>query len=191
MEEPIHTDDYGPDDTNPGMDNNNQMQSSETGQFLGAEIYLPHGDRNEIAKVLGRKRNSEGNFIGRAHKLPALDSRVFTVRFPDGDEKDISYNLLAEHLYSQVDSEGNQYRLFNGLIGHRKRSSAVDKIDGYRHSKGTKIRKKTTTGWDIEVEWKDGSTSWLPLKEVKETNSVDLAQYGKDNMLLDEPAFAW
>ena len=41
------------------------------------------------------------------------------------------------------------------------------------------------------MEWRDGSTSWLPLKEIKETKGVELARYGKDNHLLDEPAFAW
>ena len=68
---------------------------------------LPHGDRIEIAKVLGRKRNADGNFLGRAHKNPILDSRVFTVQFPDGDEKDYAYNVLAEQLFEQVDEEGN------------------------------------------------------------------------------------
>ena len=56
---------------------------------------------------------------------------------------------------------------------------------------GKKVRKRATTGWDIEVEWRDSATSWLPLKEIKETNSVELARYGKDNHLLDEPVFAW
>jgi hypothetical protein len=44
--------------------------------LVGAEIFLPHGDRNEIAKVMGRKRNSDGNYIGRKHQNPILDSRV-------------------------------------------------------------------------------------------------------------------
>ena len=160
--------------------------------FKGAEIYLPHGDRNEIAKVIGRKRDRDGNFIGRAHHNQRLDSRIFVVRFPDGDEKDVSYNVLAQHLFSQVDAEGNQYRLFREIIGHRKGKSALDKADQYRiGSDGRRTMKNTTTGWDFEVEWKDGSTSWLPLKEMKETNPVDVAQYARDNRLLEEPAFAW
>jgi hypothetical protein len=160
--------------------------------FLHAEVFLPHGDRNEIAKVIGRKRNSDGNYIGRKHTNPQLDSRIFTVRFPDGDEKDISYNLLAEHLFSQVDAEGNQYRLFREIINHRKGKSALEKADQYRvASNGRRIMKKSTAGWDFEVEWKDGSTSWLPLKEIKETNAVEVAQYAKENLLIEEPAFAW
>jgi len=175
MAEPIGNGDRGPGDISSNVAESTDGDvnpTSEPGTFEGAEIYLPHGDCNEIAKVLGRKRNSEGNFVGRAHKLPQLDSRIFTVRFPDGEEKDVAYNVLAEHLYSQVDTDGNQYRFFSGLVGHRKRSSAVDKEDGFRQTNGKRVRKCTTTGWDIEVEWRDGSTSWLPLKEIKETNGL-------------------
>ena len=60
-----------------------------------AEIFRPHGDRNEIAKIMGRKRNSDGLYVGRAHNNPILDSRVFTVRFPDGDETDVAYNVTS------------------------------------------------------------------------------------------------
>jgi Reverse transcriptase (RNA-dependent DNA polymerase) len=159
--------------------------------FQNAELFLPHGDRNETAKVIGRKRDHDGNYIGRAHQNPVLDSRIFTVRFNDGEEKDISYNILAEHLYSQVDSEGNQYRIFREIINHRSNKRAVDKADMYRIVNGKRIMKQTTAGWDFEVEWKDGSTSWIPLKELKETNAVDVATYAKENRIIEEPAFAW
>ena len=142
--------------------------------------------------MIGRKRNADGNYIGRAHKNPQLDSRIFTVRFPNGEEKDITYNILAEHLFSQVDSEGNQYRLFREIIHHRRKKSALDKADQYRIlNNGKRMMKKSTAGWDFEIEWKDGSTSWLPLKELKATNAVEVAQYAKDNRLLEEPAFEW
>jgi hypothetical protein len=160
--------------------------------FQNAEIYLPHGDRLEIAKVIGRKRNADGNYVGRAHKIPKLDSRIFVVRFPDGDEKDIAYNILAEHLYSQIDSEGKRHRLFNGIINHRRLDSAIDKTDQYRlMNNGRRTKKKTTAGWDLEIEWKDGSTSWVPLKDIKETNMVEVAQYALDNRIIEEPAFDW
>ena len=183
--------------------NTNDPATKETGDgngdavrgpdlFQNAEIFLPHGDRNEIAKVIGRKRDQDGNYIGRAHKNPVLDSRKFTVRFNDGGEKDITFNLLAEHLYSQVDSEGNQYRLFRELINHRKNKNALDKADQYRIlGNGKRVLKKSTTGWDFEIEWKDGSTSWVTLKELKETNMVDVAQYAHNNRIIDEPAFSW
>ena len=146
-------------------DDNDRTSGPEP--FLYAEVFLPHGDRSEIAKVIGRKRNADGNYIGRKHQNPMLDSRIFVVEFPDGDQKDIAYNIIAEHLFSQVDSEGNQYRLFKEIVNHRKNKMAVEKSDQYRIDKrsGRREKKNTTAGWDLEVEWKDGSTSWLPLKD--------------------------
>ena len=73
---------------------------------------LSHGDRNEIAKVIKWKRDNDGNFIGWKQNNPALDSCIFIVKFPDRDQHDIGYNILAESLYSEMDSEGKQFRLF-------------------------------------------------------------------------------
>ena len=114
MEEPL-TSDVPAADVNPGND-----EVYGPNKLTGMEVYLSHGDRTEIAKVLGRKRNAEGNFVGHKHSNPILDSRVFVVEFPDGEQKDIGYNILAEHLHSQMDDDGNVYKLFRGIIGHRK-----------------------------------------------------------------------
>ena len=54
--------------------------------FIGAKVYMPHGNRTEITKVLGRKRGPDGNYIGHAHANPILDSRQFTIKFPDGKQ---------------------------------------------------------------------------------------------------------
>ena len=129
--------------------------------------------------------------MGRKHSNPILDSRVFVVEFPDGEQKDIGYNILAEHLHSQMDDEGNVYKLFQGIIGHRKKAGAVDKADQYRQVGNKQVKKKTLAGWDIEVEWVDGSSSWFPLKEVKISYSVELAKYAMHNPLNLEPAFDW
>jgi hypothetical protein len=83
--------------------------------LVNAEIILPHGDWMEIAKVLGCKKDLQRLYIDRKHAIPSLDSRTFTVVFPDGEGKDISYNILAEHLFLQGDSEGRQYRLFKEM----------------------------------------------------------------------------
>jgi hypothetical protein len=99
---------------------------------------------------------------------------------------------LAEHLFLQVDEEGNQYRLFSGIIGHRKNKAAVDKDNCFRtDSKGKQHKKKTTAGWDLKAKWKDNSTSWLPLKELKETNAVEVTKYAITNCIGDKPAFDW
>jgi hypothetical protein len=41
------------------------------------------------------------------------------------------------------------------------------------------------------VQLRDGSTSWVDMKDVKETNPVLLAEYAVANKLVSEPAFQW
>mmetsp|Transcript_11237 Transcript_11237/g.16168 ORF Transcript_11237/g.16168 Transcript_11237/m.16168 type:complete len:1367 (+) Transcript_11237:2028-6128(+) len=159
--------------------------------LLQAEVILARGDQAAIAKVKHRKRNSDGNLIGRKHKIPTLDSRIYVCEFPDGEEIDVSYNTLAEHLFSQCDSEGNQYQIFQEIINHRRKKNAVDKADQMVRNGNRSSKKKTVVGWDLEVEWKDGSTSWLSLKDLKNSNAVDVAEYAKANRIEHEPAFDW
>ena len=41
------------------------------------------------------------------------------------------------------------------------------------------------------MQWKDGSTSWEKLKDLKASNPVEVAEYAAANRLVDEPAFKW
>ena len=68
--------------------------------FNWATVYLLHNDRNEIAKILGRKKNSDGSYVGMRHKMSMLDLRIFTVQFPDESEKDMAYNILVNTFFA-------------------------------------------------------------------------------------------
>ncbi len=41
------------------------------------------------------------------------------------------------------------------------------------------------------VEWKDGSSSWIPLADLKDAYPVQLADYAVANNVTTEPAFCW
>ena len=51
--------------------------------------------------------------------------------------------------------------------------------------------RKTTAGWHLCVLWKDGSTSWEWLADLKESYPVQVAEYAVAQGLDHEPAFAW
>ena len=93
-----------PEDNDKEEEEEEEKDDREYGpdEMHGAEVYLPHGDRTEIAKVIGRKRNSEGLFVGRKNRNPILDSRIFIVEFPDGEKQEIAFNTLAEQLSNSV-----------------------------------------------------------------------------------------
>ena len=49
----------------------------------------------------------------------------------------------------------------------------------------------TTKGWELKVQWADGTSSWLPLCEVKNANPVETAKYAITARIDQEPAFKW
>ena len=43
----------------------------------------------------------------------------------------------------------------------------------------------TTRGWKLVVEWEDRSVNWVPLKDLKQSNPVELAGYSVANEICD------
>jgi len=100
--------------------------------------------------------------------------------------------VIAENLYSQADSEGRQYAVMKEIFDHRSNATAISKDDGFVISSGgNRTAKKTTRGWELCVEWKDGTSDWVKLKDLKDSNPVELAEYAVANLIVDEPAFKW
>jgi hypothetical protein len=162
-------------------------------QYLTAQVLLPQGDTYEKGTVIRRKCDNEGNLIGRSNTNPILDTRVFEVQFPDGHIAEYSTNVLAENLYSMVDDEGYETSIFKRIVDHRCDSSkALSKQEAWITSyNGNKVPRYTTKGWDMCVEWCDGSTSWIPLKDLKVSNPVETAEYAVSHNLTQEPVFSW
>ena len=161
-------------------------------QYLTAKVLLPHGGELKQATVRGRKHDADGVPVGKRHPNPILDTRQYEVEFPDGSTEALAANLIAENIYAQVDEEGRTYSILGEILDHRTNGHALSKDDGYTVDKHGKRHPKTTTrGWELQVEWKDGSTSWVPLKNLKESNPVELAEYAVLNNIAEEPAFAW
>lgn len=55
----------------------------------------------------------------------------------------------------------------------------------------TKCSGKTTQVWFFQVLWRDGSTSWEPLKNLRVLHPIEIAEYVIAKKLAEEPAFAW
>ena len=78
------------------------------------------------------------------------------------------------------------------MTDHKKDDSAIAKVGGFIKSSGGNLyRKRTTHGWKLLVEWKYGSVDWVPLKDLKQSNPLDLDEYSVANEISDEPAFKW
>ena len=141
--------------------------------------------------VKSRVKDFEGQPIGIADKNPILDTRVCNVEFSDGENAELGANIIAECMYAQCDIEGNQYRLMDHIVDHRKDNKAVCKDNQDVTLNGKTYKQKTTRGWQLCIEWKDKSTSWESLSDMKESYPVEVAEYAEAMGISDEPVFSW
>ena len=100
------------------------------------------------------------------------------MEFPKGCIEEYTGNIIAECLYSQVDQEGNQYVILDEIIDHE-------------YDENAEPTPNSTQGLKLCILWKDGSTSWENLKDMKHGFPVQTAEYAASRRLQDLPAFNW
>ena len=142
-------------------------------------------------RVVGRKREHDGSLRGTANQNPILDTRTYNVEFPDGTVNEYSANVIAENMWAQCDSEGNQHLLLDAIIDYREDGHAVKLADMYMVHDGRKHLRRMTKGWHLCMHWKDGSTSWERLADLKESNPIEVAEHAVAQGINHEPAFVW
>jgi len=57
--------------------------------------------------------------------------------------------------------------------------------------RGNRKIQQTTIVWKFKLKWKDGTTYWFQLKDLKESNPVEVAEYVTYLGIKDDTAFAW
>ena len=127
----------------------------------------------------------------RLTRILSSTLREYLVCFEDGTEETYTANLIAESLYSQIDDEGPRLQPMQEIVDHSKHDSALQEGDAYYTTKAGPKPKRTTRGWRLLVEWKDGSSSWIPLAGMKDAYPVQVADNAVANNLTTEPAFRW
>ncbi len=143
-------------------------------------------------RVTARKRDVDGNPKGHANTNPILDTHEYTVTFNDGDVTDLTVNLIAESMYAQCDTDGNQYVLLDSLTNHRRFDMALRLSDQtVVRSDGRTYQQRNTVGWQICCQWKDGSSSWEKLSDLKKSHPLETAEYAVTMGIDHKPAFNW
>ena len=164
--------------------------------YIGTHVVIPgttEGVEPVLAVIKKRKTDSDGNPLGTAHSNPILDTRIYQLEFPDGRLEEYSLNIIAEHLYAQVDDEGFDTGIFDSIIDFRRDDQvAITKDNGtFVTSQGLERPVITTKGWELLIRWRDKSTTWVPLSHAKESNPVEVAEFSYAHNLNNEPAFRW
>ena len=161
-------------------------------EYLGTEVLIPVRDKRLRGIVKKQTHDLNGNLIGVCNGNPILDTRSYHVQMPNGATKVYGANIIAENIMSSVDDEGNLFVLMDKIIDHRKSEEAATESESWYVSRNEVKRcKPTTKGWELLVSWKDGTSSWACLVDIKESFPVEVSEYAEGAKIIHELAFAW
>ena len=97
------------------------------------------------------------------------DKSAYEAKYPDGMAGQMTDNIIAENMLSQVDSEGHHYQVLTKVTDHKIDESKIIKVNGFiKYSSGNLHKKMNTCGWKLLVELKDNCVDWVPLKDLKQ-----------------------
>jgi hypothetical protein len=183
-------DDIVPLEAEPTRSNADNFRPESMDNRISASVLLSRGKGAVQAKVVIRMHRRDVNPVGMRHSNPILDTLEYQVEFWVRLTATYAANVIAENLYPQVDEDGCHFAILQEITDHKRNGLALSKVDNFIENRhGQRRHKLTTRGWNLLVSWKDGSTSWIPLKALKESNPIEMANnLAVANKISEEPA---
>ena len=149
-------------------------------------------DGKRQAKVRKRSIGENGEEIGDYNVNPLLNTALYDVEFDDGTVRQYRANIIAQNLYEQIDDDGYFLTKLEAIIDYKKDSDALSQDESIIVTKsGQKRIRQSTRGWKMLVKFTDGSNQWVPLRILKETNPVEVAEFAVARQIHQGPAFRW
>lgn len=121
------------------------FDTSVTDTLISAEVMLPHDDQLQIGRVVRRNTNHSGSSLGTYDSNPFLNTATYDVIFPDDSVKHFGTNIIAQNLYSQVDTSGHSLRVLDSILDYRKSDNAVSCADMFVFTKSGQRRQRRST----------------------------------------------
>ena len=144
----------------------------------------------DFACVTKRLKDANGLPIGTVDENPILDTRVYEVEYVDGHKSSLTANAISQNMLAQIDNKGNKHVLFGEIIDHHCTALALKRADSFIvTSSDNRRRRETNKVWDMLIQWKDGSTTWVPLKDMKESYPFQVSEYAVLTRIQEEPTF--
>ena len=167
--------------------------------YINMEVRLPSGEKELYGQVVGLCLDKNGRMIGNPHKNPFMNSVLYEIKFDDGSSQAYGANVIAENMWRTANNEGYQEDALHSIVDIRFRRNAVK--DGLIYNKrGKRELRKTTRNVNLLCAIKSGENedgtdrirnSWVPLKELKKSYPLQVAEFAVARELDKMPAFAW
>ena len=95
-------------------------------------------------------------------------------------------NVIAKNILSQFDNKSYIGTLVYSIVYYKIDDSEVEKADKSIFTRIIQHRlRNMTQGWKLLVAWKDGSKTWILLKDRKKSSPVYVADFDKAKGTID------
>ena len=92
-------------------------------------------------------------------------------------------------MLTRADSDRFLVTLLEAITDYHKDETTVDVANKHVITSKERIRLRTSTqGWKLKALLSDRAESWTPLKDLKESNLIDVAKFVKGRNLESDPA---
>ena len=137
----------------PDQDN---IDNAVYGKYIGAEVIMDvSGEGPRRGKFRHRAEDLDGTKVGVYHQNPLIDTREYKLKYNYGTHDNYFANVIAKNLYSQVDSEGNQFLILEDISNNKSDETAIAVADEFiRIWCGKNNPKNTTRGWELITQMK-------------------------------------
>ena len=109
--------------------------SSLDDTLITAEVILLHEEIENLARVIRRSVDKDGNVIGNYNKDPIINTGIYDVDFQDGVIKPHSANVIAQNILNQVNNDGCHSQMLDSIFDYSKDGSAAAKENQWLTSK--------------------------------------------------------
>ena len=97
---------------------------------------------------------------------------------------EVTANVITESMYVQCDVNGNEYLLLDVLLDYCKDDKAITLTDQQTSIQGREVTCKTTANWQICCQWKDSTTSWEKMFNLKESHLMHTAEFAVTHKMI-------
>ena len=155
--------------TNNNTSDVNQMPMHD--RLMCSDATLQRDNQIIRGKVKGRRLAPDGSIIGYYNDNLVLNILAHNVEFPDGEFRECAANEIAENMLTIVDFDGHITLALCSKLDFKKYDTLHGEKDKHYYVKNGRNRlRKHVQGWKLKVMHKDGTTNFMPLNDIKESN---------------------
>ena len=154
-----------------GEDDNKTDDEEKEDTYVNMELGLPRKNDNRLMHALVKRRKLDGEVkaVGNINNNSLLGTRAYKIEFDEVMTEFLTAKIISNNLLVQVDEEVHRQMLLDDIIDHGQDANAIGNEHAFAKTpNGMKRIKMTTADLQLCIQWRDVSTDWVALKDIKQ-----------------------